>query len=333
MYCPHHPQSWSQMKSLGLLLFCRLLGKLSTKNPTRLSLKPEPSSPAEAGGVAMLSTILFGCFAFFDLFALFVTCFTVSVKNVDPIAVSEARELTGGVAKSWKSRKLKWIAVEAVLSLPTMSLPWMSLPWLTAGAIPADLGSGRRLASTLLNADWCCLPRLCAGKSLSDMVREQSVQAHVALARLSFELFSDSGTVRSAGDNHEASQYRMCKKQRLEGQRYESVQDRDRPLIAYCQWQAEIQKRKWSDGFANCRPSLSFLAHLKLGDCYALNDAGNRSRTGELSPLSCTESKLWKENGWEGYIVLTFETTPHEDKRCLKLRRLNHVIGCCYFKL
>ena len=41
----------------------------------------------------MLSTILFGSFTFFDLFALFVTCFTVSVKNVDPITVSEVREL------------------------------------------------------------------------------------------------------------------------------------------------------------------------------------------------------------------------------------------------
>ena len=171
MYCLHHPGSWSQMKSLESLLFCRLPGKLWTKNPRRLLLKPKLSSPAEAGRVAMLSTILFGCFTFFDLFALFVTCFTVSVENVDPITVSEARE-----------------------------------------PIPADSGSGRRLASTLLNANWCCLPRLCAGKSLSDIVREQSVQAHVALARLSFELFSDLGTIWSAGDNHEASQHRMLKK-------------------------------------------------------------------------------------------------------------------------
>ena len=50
------------------------------------------------------------------------------------------------------------------------------------------------------------------------MVREQSVQAYAALAELSFELSSDSGTVRSAGDNHEASQNRMFKKQRLDGQ-------------------------------------------------------------------------------------------------------------------
>lgn len=283
MYCPHRPVSWSQMKVLGLLLFCRLSGKLWTKNPRRLSLKPELSSPAEVGGVAMLSTILFGCFTFFDLFALFVICFTVSVENVDPITVSEARE-----------------------------------------PIPADSGSGRRLASTLLNANWCCLPRLCAGKSLSDMVREQSVQAHAALARLSFELSSDSGTVWSAGDNHEASQYRIFKKQRLDGQRYESIQDRDRPLVAYCQWQAEIQKRKWSDDFANHPPCLSFLAHLKLGDCYAVDNADNRSKVREFSPSHVRRAHYWKEYGCEGYIVLTFETTPHGDKRCLKLYRLNH---------
>ena len=70
------------------------------KNPTPLSLKPELWSPVAEGGVAMLSTILFGRLTFFDLFALFVFCFNLSVENVDPVTVSEAEDPTGGSAES-----------------------------------------------------------------------------------------------------------------------------------------------------------------------------------------------------------------------------------------
>ena len=100
MDCPHLPESWSQMKPLGFLLFCVSLGKLSMKNPTSLSLRPELSSPVEAGGVATLSTIHFGCLTFFDFFVLFVFCFTVSVENVDPVTGSETEEPIGGFAES-----------------------------------------------------------------------------------------------------------------------------------------------------------------------------------------------------------------------------------------
>lgn len=48
---------------------------------------------------------------------------------------------------------------------------------------------------------------LCAWKSLSDIVQEQSVQVRVALAWLIFGLFLESGTVRRAGVHHETSQY------------------------------------------------------------------------------------------------------------------------------
>ncbi len=74
---------------------------------------------------------------------------------------------------------------------------------------------------------------------MRDIVREQSVHAHVALTRLSLDLSADPGTVRSAGDNHEASQHRIRKRQGLDAQRYESAQYRAGPLIAYCH-----QKRK-----------------------------------------------------------------------------------------
>ena len=70
------------------------------KNPTPLSLKPVLSSPVETGGVAMLSTTLVDCLTFFDLFALFIFCFTVSVENVDPVTVFEAEEPRGESAES-----------------------------------------------------------------------------------------------------------------------------------------------------------------------------------------------------------------------------------------
>ena len=123
------------------------------KNPTPLSLKPELSGPVEAGGIAMLFAILLGCLTSFDLFALLVFCFTVSVENVDPVTVSEAEEPRGGSAESWKVRELKCLAMEVVLSLPTTPLPWMSLRRLTAGPLSTDSGSGRSLTSTLLNAN------------------------------------------------------------------------------------------------------------------------------------------------------------------------------------
>lgn len=103
----------------------------------------------------MLSLSFFGRFTFFDPFALFVTCFTVfveDVEDVDCFTVSEACELTGGVADARTSTEAGCIAVSA--DLPFLAGPplWMFLPPSPASVVWEELGSVSRLLSTLLNA-------------------------------------------------------------------------------------------------------------------------------------------------------------------------------------
>ena len=93
------------------------------------------------------------------------------------------------------------------------------------------------------------------------MVQEQSVQAHFILTGLGFEFVLDSGTVRSAGDNHDSSQYLMVQKQRSDGHRDRSTSSCLLPVAG------EDAETNVIGRLRKLSPMFSLLAHVAIGDC------------------------------------------------------------------